>query len=721
MADAEILYDHYFLKYATYVVKNRAIPEIDDGLKPVQRRILHTLFEIDDGKYHKVANVVGQTMQFHPHGDQSIFSSLVSLANKNIFIDKQGNFGSVITGGPASAARYIECRVTPFAREVLLSPDITKYVETYDGRKYEPVVFPAKIPVALILGVEGIAVGMSTRILPHNPIEVMEAQISHLKGESFNLFPDFPTGGIMDLSEYNDGNGRVYARAVLESKEDGVVLIRELPFGETTESAMKSIEVAARMNHVPITQLTDYSTNGVEIEIRSNPGTKANDIVPGLYAFTCCEVAIDAKLLIIIDGSPQVTTVSEMIRHSTDRLLAIIEAELKIEESNLHSNLRAKKLEQIFIENRIYKAIEDVKDIESVYSVIRSAIVKYSTVSTINSAIDRDMNDLNGASLEIRESVRSLLTIIYRSLDFESYGPSREIIARNLDIIRNGSLSCRRLVESLLSAIRDDLIFAENIVGLENMVDMENITQADIDQLLDIPLYRISGYGIDRSEEEIRKIEAQLRSVKYKLNSLSSCAIEFLEQLIRTYREKYPRRSKVKLFAPIEKRVAAPKDLIFRYDKESGYLGYNIDSGVELFNISLFDRVAIVRSGGIVGIHDTLDKMYVDLDILYCAPEQKGLVFTIAYQDLEGFFYIKRFSLDRCRINQLYELVPGNSSLIAFTVEVDPVIILSCKNTQQGEEIKQYLESSAFSIRSHRARGDRIETAQYSNIKFAKR
>ena len=331
------------------------------------------------------------------------------------------------------------------------------------------------------------------------------------------------------------------------------------------------------------------------------------------------------------------------------------------------------------------------------------------------------MNDLNGASLEIRESVRSLLTIIYRSLDFESYGPSREIIARNLDIIRNGSLSCRRLVESLLSEIRDDLIFAENIVGLENMVDIENIMQADIDQLLDIPLYRISGYGIDRSEEEIRKIEAQLRSVKYKLNSLSSCAIEFLEQLIRTYREKYPRRSKVKLFAPIEKRVAAPKDLIFRYDKESGYLGYNIDSGVELFNISLFDRVAIVRSGGIVGIHDTLDKMYVDLDILYCAPEQKELVFTIAYQDLEGFFYIKRFSLDRCRINQLYELVPGNSSLIAFTVEVDPVIILSCENTQQGEEIKQYLESSAFSIRSHRARGDRIETAQYSNIKFAKR
>ena len=215
MADVESLYDQYFLEYATYVVKNRAIPEIDDGLKPVQRRILHTLFEIDDGKYHKVANVVGQTMRFHPHGDQSIFAALVSLANKEFFIDKQGNFGSVLTGGQASAARYIECRLTPLAREVLLSPDITEYVKSYDGRAREPVVFPAKIPVALILGAEGIAVGMSTRILPHNPIEVLKAQVAYLKGEPFHLYPDFPTGGLMDVSAYDDGNGRVYSLSLI--------------------------------------------------------------------------------------------------------------------------------------------------------------------------------------------------------------------------------------------------------------------------------------------------------------------------------------------------------------------------------------------------------------------------------------------------------------------------------------------------------------------------
>ena len=341
MADVETLYDRYFLEYATYVVKNRAIPEIDDGLKPVQRRILHTLFEIDDGKYHKVANVVGQTMQFHPHGDQSIFGALVSLANKDLFIDKQGNFGSVLTGGQASAARYIECRLTPLAREVLLSPDITQYVDSYDGRAREPVVFPAKIPVALILGAEGIAVGMSTRILPHNPIEVMETQVSCLKGEPFHLYPDFPTGGLMDVSAYDDGNGRVYSRAVLEPREEGVVLVRGLPFGETTESLMKSIEEAARTKRIGVTGLTDYTTDGVEIEIRTDRGADTEDVLRGLYAFTHCEAAIDANLLVISDGHPRVMNVTEMVRHSTNRLLEILEAELKIEEADLRTKLRA--------------------------------------------------------------------------------------------------------------------------------------------------------------------------------------------------------------------------------------------------------------------------------------------------------------------------------------------------------------------------------------------
>ena len=718
LADVETLYDRYFLEYATYVVKNRAIPEIDDGLKPVQRRILHTLFEIDDGKYHKVANVVGQTMRFHPHGDQSIFGALVSLANKNLFIDKQGNFGSVLTGGQASAARYIECRLTPLAREVLLSPEITEYVDSYDGRAREPVVFPAKVPVALILGAEGIAVGMSTRILPHNPIEVMEAQVSCLKGEPFHLYPDFPTGGLMDVSEYEDGNGRVYTRARLEPRDDGVVMVRALPFGETTESLMKSIEEAARAQRIAVSGLNDYTTDDVEIEIRTDTGAETgadiNDILQGLYAFTSCEVALAANLLVISGGHPRVMTVTDMIRHSADRLLEILEAELKIEERDLRTQLRARRLEQVFIENRIYKDIEDIDNIEGVYAAVRGAIAKYSPVSTTARAVDRGMIELNEAPPEIRDAARSLLTTVYRSLDFEHYGPSREMIARNLDAVGHGPEAHRRLVRSLLAAIRHELTATRPMAAVEDIITADSLTKEDLDRLLDIPIHRITRYGIDRAEAEMREIEGQLRTVLHNLHHLTEFAIAFLEQLIRGYRDEHPRRSEVKPFTPVQERDAAARDLVLRYDTESGYMGYTIESGRPLFNVSLYDRVVIVRSGGVAGVHNTLDKMYVDLDILYCAMEEPGRVFTVAYRDLEGFACIKRCTMDRCRINQLYELVPGDSELLDFTAEADPEIVLITGDV----EAREILKADDFPIRSHRARGDRIERTGITGVEF---
>ena len=630
MADVETLYDHYFLEYASYVVKNRAIPEIDDGLKPVQRRILHTLFEIDDGKYHKVANVVGQTMQFHPHGDQSIFGALVSLANKDLFIDKQGNFGSVLTGGQASAARYIECRLTPLARAVLQSPEVTEYVDSYDGRAREPVVFPAKIPVALILGAEGMAVGMSTRILPHNPIEVMEAQVSCLKGEPYRLFPDFPTGGPMDVSTYEDGNGRVYTRALLSPGADGLVRVRALPYGETTESLMRSIEEAARAKRIPVTGLTDYTTDDVEIEIRTNRDGKMEDFLKGLYAFTSCEVAIDANLLVISDGQPAVLTVTEIVRHSTRRLLEILEAELKIEERALRGLLRDRRLEQVFIENRIYKEIEDIEDMDGVYTAVREAVARYSPISTTGRALDRGMDELNQAAPEIQDAARSLLTTIYRSLAFEQYGPSREMIARNLDTLGHGPMPYRRVIRSLLAAIRHELTAPRRMAAVEDIITVDDLTREDIDKLLDIPIRQISRYGIDQAEAGMRQIEGRLRDVLHHLHHLTDYAIDFLEQLIRTYRDEYPRRSDVKPFTPVSPRDATARDLVLRYDKETGYMGYAIQSGDPLLNVSLYDRVVIVRAGGVAGVHNTLDKMYVDLDILYCAMEESGRVFTLA-------------------------------------------------------------------------------------------
>lgn len=379
MAYADTLFDDYYLKYASYFIKDRAIPEIDDGLKPVQRRILHTLFEMDDGKYHKVANVVGQTMRYHPHGDQSIFGSLVNLSNKDMFIEKQGNFGSILTGDPASAARYIECRLTPLARETLHDPDITEYVDSYDGRNREPVAFPAKIPVLLALGAEGIASSMATRILPHNLIELMEAQIACLGDEPFEVLPDFPTGGLVDASGYDDGNGKVMVRAHLDVRDPKRIVIRQLPFGSTTESLIASIEAAAKKNKLKIAGISDFTADEVEIEIRLARGVHSEETVDALYAFTDCESSISTNALVIRDGHPCILPVSDVLRHNTRRLLEILEAELKIERKQLQAKLRAKTLEQVFIKERIYKRIEEIREQDKIHDAIRAGFEPFAS------------------------------------------------------------------------------------------------------------------------------------------------------------------------------------------------------------------------------------------------------------------------------------------------------------------------------------------------------
>ncbi|MBU1078969.1 MAG: DNA topoisomerase IV subunit A, partial [Spirochaetes bacterium] len=361
MAYVKKLFNENFLYYASYVIKDRAIPELEDGLKPVQRRIMHTLFEADDGKFHKVANIVGSCMKYHPHGDASIYSSIVVLANKDLFIDKQGNFGNVLTGDEASAARYIECRAAPLAKDVFYNPKITQYEESYDGRNKEPVIFPAKIPVVVITGAEGIAVGMSTKILPHNPVEVLAAEIACLRGEAFRLYPDFPTGGIVDPGEYQDGLGRVRVRATLDTSDPKRIIIRDMPYGVTTESLIESIEAAAKSGRLKIASISDYTTDRVEIEIRLARGVYSQETVDALYAFTQCEQSISCNLLVIKDGQPTIMTVTEIIRHHAKRLLAILKAELELQIRELLDDLHARTLERIFIEERVYKAIETKK------------------------------------------------------------------------------------------------------------------------------------------------------------------------------------------------------------------------------------------------------------------------------------------------------------------------------------------------------------------------
>ena len=350
MAYVKNLFDSNFIQYASYVIRDRAIPELIDGFKPVQRRILHTLLENDDGKFTKVANVVGKVMAYHPHGDASIYSALVNLANKEIFIDKQGNFGNMYTGDSASAPRYIECRLRPVTKEIIYNPKITQYVPSYDGRSKEPVVFRAKLPLVLITGAEGIAVGMSTQILSHNVHEVIEAEKACLRGEPFQLFPDFPTGGLIDCTEYKDGLGKIVARAKMDTSDDKKIVITELPYGSTSESLMDSIEKAARNGKVKIASINDFTADTVNIEIRLPRGVYVKDVVDSLYAFTECEKTVYCNLLVIKENMPVQMTVTQVIEHHAKQLVEVLHDELEFEKSELNEKLHLRTLERIFIE-----------------------------------------------------------------------------------------------------------------------------------------------------------------------------------------------------------------------------------------------------------------------------------------------------------------------------------------------------------------------------------
>jgi len=361
------LMERNFLEYASYVIMDRAIPDLRDGCKPVQRRILHTLHEMHDGKFHKVANVIGECMKLHPHGDASIGDALVVLANKEYFIEKQGNFGNLLTGHQAAAARYTVCRLTPLAVETLFNPALTEYLPSYDGRRREPKELPAKVPVLLMLGAEGIAVGMSTTILPHNFIELLEAQIAILRDEKFELAPDFLQGGSIDVSEYADGQGKIRIRARIE-KVSGAqkLVVREVPYSTTTTSLISSIESAVQKGKVSISTISDFTTDKVEIELHLSRGAEAQAVIDQLYAHTDCEVSINSNIVVIRNDRPVEVTVSDYLREFTGILKKQIKAELEHELSNLENRRHWLTLEQIFIENRVYKLIEKAATEESV-------------------------------------------------------------------------------------------------------------------------------------------------------------------------------------------------------------------------------------------------------------------------------------------------------------------------------------------------------------------
>lgn len=377
MDDLKEQMKEHFIKYASYVVLDRAIPNVVDGLKPVQRRILETLWQQKDEKLHKVANIVGQTMQLHPHGDAAIYEALVNLANKGFVLDRQGNFGSLYTGDPSAAARYIETRLSPLARETLFNPEITEKIPSYDGRNLEPVTLPAKIPLLLMQGADGIAVGMATHILPHNFGELLAAEIAYLEGKPFKIFPDFPTGGIMDKSQYDKGKGKIKLRAKIEIKDPKTLVIREICYGTTTESLIKSIDESAKKGKIKIETINDYTAENVEIEIKLPRGQYAEEILDALYGFTECEVTLHSQIIVIKEGFPWETDVHEVLAYNATKVVEFLKKELEIEKEKLLEKIFYKTLERIFIENRLYKKIETVKTLEGIHETLQTSLVPY--------------------------------------------------------------------------------------------------------------------------------------------------------------------------------------------------------------------------------------------------------------------------------------------------------------------------------------------------------
>lgn len=475
MAFVKNLFDQNFIQYASYVIRDRAIPEIIDGFKPVQRRIIHTLIKTDDGRFTKVANVVGKVMAYHPHGDASIYTALVNLANKELFIDKQGNFGNLYTGDSASAGRYIECRLRSITKDILnINPAITEYVDTYDAREKEPVAFKAKLPLVLIMGAEGIAVGMSTQIMSHNIHEVIEAEKACLRGEKFQLFPDFATGGLIDCSEYKDGLGKIIARAKLDTSDEKKIIITELPYGSTSESLKESIEKAARNGKVKISSINDYTADKVNIEIKLPRGVYVKDVVDSLYAFTDCEKTVYCNLLVIKDNMPVQMTCTEVIQYHAKQLTQILHDELELEKAELFEKMHLRTLERIFIEERIYKAIEEMKTEAAVNKAVKDGFVPFAA------ELIRPVND---------SDIEHLLKIPIRRISLYDINKNRKEVQAINARIREINKLLKHIVEYAISYL-DGIEAKLDPAMFKRMSTLTNIKTVDVKTVVkrDTPL-----------------------------------------------------------------------------------------------------------------------------------------------------------------------------------------------------------------------------------------
>ncbi len=623
------LYKDWFLDYASYVILERAVPAIEDGLKPVQRRILHSMKELDDGRYNKVANIIGNTMKYHPHGDTSIGDAIVQIGQKDLLIDCQGNWGNVLTGDRAAAARYIEARVTKFANHVLYNPKTTNWLKSYDGRNNEPQYLPVKFPVLLNHGAEGIAVGLACKILPHNFIEIIEASINYLRGKKVELLPDFENGGLADFTQYNDGlrGGKVRVRASIEKINNKSLVINQIPYGTTTDSLIESIVKATDKNKIKVKKIEDNTASKAEIIIHIPNGVSPDKMIDALYAFTNCEMSISPNACVIDGNKPVFIGVTEILKRNTDNTVQLLKKELEIRKEELENQWHWLSLERIFIENRIYRDIEEEETWEGVIKAIDKGLKPY---------------------------------------------------VKNLK---------------------------------------KKVTEEDIVKLTEIKIKRISKFDSDKADDNILKIEEQIKEVVEHLANLINYTIDYFKNIKAKYAEGKERKTEIRVFDNINASKVIVSNKKLYVNKEEGFIGWSLRKDQYVEDCSDLDDVILFFESGNMMVTKMADKKFVGKGIIHAAIWKKGdkrTIYHMIYQAGKSApSYMKRFSVSSITRDRDYN-VAGNvkdPKIHYFTVNPNgrrETVQIKLRPRPKLKKLKIDLDFGELLIKSRTSKGNLV-------------
>jgi len=633
------MYKDWFLDYASYVILERAVPSIEDGFKPVQRRIMQSMKDLDDGRYNKVANVVGHTMQYHPHGDASIADAMVQIGQKDLLIDTQGNWGNILTGDRAAASRYIEARLSKFALDIVFNPKITNWQSSYDGRRREPVNLPVKFPLLLVQGAEGIAVGLSTKILSHNFIELVEASISYLKQNRFALLPDFITGGIADFTNYNDGKrgGKVRIRAKISVMDKTTLLISEIPFGTTTTSLIDSILKANDKGKIKIKKIDDNTASNVEILVYIPNGISPDKTIDALYAFTNCEISISPLTCIIQDNKPVFLGVSDILSISTDNTVELLKNELKIKLGELEDQWHNASLERIFIENKIYRDIEDKTTWEGVLSAIDQGLKPY-------------VKDLK-----------------------------REVVD-------------------------DDLV-----------------------RLTEIKIKRISKFDIDKANEKILNVEAQIKEVKSHLDDIINYSIAYFQRLKKDYSKNRERKTEIRIFDDVDAKKVVIRNTKLYVNRVEGFVGTSMRKDEYVCDCSDIDDIIVFTENGKMIITKVDAKTFIDKNIIHVAvfkKKDKRTIYNMIYRDGDkGYCYLKRFPVHGITRDKPYSLIKSKKQGVVKYFSANPngeaeKVTISLRKNPKLKKLKWDIDFSNYMIKGRMTRGNQITKRNVNRIEL---